>query len=81
MDEKKKKIQLNFSDSSFEDLVDLQEKTEVTQQEVFISALAWLKWTVEEIREGGKFLVEEPNGKVKEVVAPFLVPTKSSTKE
>jgi hypothetical protein len=79
---KRHRVQLSFSDSGFRELVQLEEAMGVTRQDLFKYALRWLQWTFEETSRGGKIQTKEPNGEVKEVVAPFLPlePRKTSDK-
>lgn len=73
-DESTHKVNLDFTDAGFDELKALESKMGVTRQDLFKCALSWLQWTFEEISQGGKVLVKDSGGEVKEVVAPFLLP-------
>jgi hypothetical protein len=73
--DKRHRVQLNFSDAGFAELIQLKEKMGVSQQELFKAALRWLQWTYEEVLAGNKIQIKEPDGNVKEVVATFLIPS------
>ena len=69
---KRHRVQLSFSDAGYTELLELEKAMGATRQDLFKYALRWLQWTFEETSKGGKIQIKEPNGEVKEVVAPFL---------
>lgn len=69
---KRHRVQLGFSEDGFKELLELEKAMGVTRQDLFKYALRWLQWTFNEATNGRKIQIKEPNGEVKEVVAPFL---------
>lgn len=62
------RFNVNFSDGAYRDLSTLAERKGKTMSEVLRDAIALERWFDETRREGSKVLVEQPDGKVREVV-------------
>jgi Ribbon-helix-helix protein, copG family len=63
-----KKINVNFSPDAYAVLENLAEAKGKTMSEVLRDAIALEKWFAQTTKEGGRILVERPDGKVREIV-------------
>jgi hypothetical protein len=74
----KKRLQLDFSESAYKELEELQERVNApTKSEVIRNALGVLRWVADEVAQAHRILVEKPEG-MREVVFHFL--TRPTTK-
>jgi hypothetical protein len=62
-----KKVTVNLSDETIEDLKAVAEKQGITLTEAIRKAIATEKFVQDERDEGAKILVERPGGRVREV--------------
>ncbi len=62
-----KKVTVNLSDETIEDLKEVAEKRGITLTEAIRKAIATEKFVQDERDEGGKILIEKPGGRVREV--------------
>jgi predicted transcriptional regulator len=62
-----KKVTVNLSDETIEDLKTVAEKQGITLTEAIRKAIATEKFVQDERDEGAKILVERPGGRVREV--------------
>jgi hypothetical protein len=68
----KKRLQLDFSDTAYKELEDLQDRLNApSKSEVIRDALGVLKWAIGEVDKDHRILVEKPEG-TREVVFHFL---------
>ena len=68
----KKRLQLDFSDSAYRDLEELQDRLNApSKSEVIRDALGILRWVIGEVDNDHRILVEKPEG-TREVVFHFL---------
>lgn len=68
----KKRLQIDFSDSAYKELEQLQNRLNApTKTEVIRDALGVLRWLAEEVDQNHRILVEKPEG-TREVVFHFL---------
>ena len=76
----KKRLQLDFSESAYKELEELQERVNApTKSEVIRNALGVLRWVADEVEKDHRILVEKPEG-MREVVFHFLTrPTAKRT--
>ncbi|MFN7936069.1 MAG: hypothetical protein U0R19_22250 [Bryobacteraceae bacterium] len=76
----KKRLQFDFTLDALEELEDLQRITGLqTRVEVIRHALRLLQWAAEEVNLNDATLLIEKQGKLREVVLPFLGRGKGST--
>jgi hypothetical protein len=70
----KVRIQLDFSPRAVKELDEMKELMDVSSRaEVVRHALRWTRWTVLNIANGGRLLLEK-DGQQQEVVLPFATP-------
>lgn len=62
------RFNVNFSEGAYRDLSALAERKGKTMSEILRDAIALERWFDETRREGSKVLVEQTDGKVREVV-------------
>jgi hypothetical protein len=62
------RVQVNFSEGAYEDLVKIAERRNKNVSEVVREAIGFEKWYQDTIDDGGQVLVERKNGRVQEVV-------------
>ncbi|MCI0634934.1 MAG: ribbon-helix-helix domain-containing protein [Actinobacteria bacterium] len=62
-----KKVTVNLSDETIEDLKAVAEKRGITLTEAIRKAIATEKFVQDERDEGAKILIEKPGGRVREV--------------
>ncbi|MGD0074675.1 MAG: hypothetical protein ABSD31_10085 [Candidatus Binataceae bacterium] len=68
----KKRLQLDFSESAYRELQELQERLNApSKSEVIRDALGVLRWLQDEVDKNHRVLVEKPEG-IREVVFHFL---------
>jgi metal-responsive CopG/Arc/MetJ family transcriptional regulator len=68
----KKRLQLEFSESAYKELEDLQTRLNApSKSEVIRDALGVLRWLVSEVEQENRILVEKKDG-IREVVFHFL---------
>jgi hypothetical protein len=73
----KRKLQFDFTEDAVQELDELQELTRLpTRVEAIRHALRFLRWAVDETRNGGVLCVER-DGKIREVI-PFWQPASKS---
>ncbi len=71
------RVQFDFAPESLEELVDLKLALRLkTKADVIRYAMQVLQWMVEQAKSGNRLLVEK-NGRLQEVLFPFLPPVKS----
>ena len=63
-----KKVNVNFSPSAYSTLEKLAELKGKTMSEVLRDAIGLEKWFTDTTNEGGRILVERPDGKIREVI-------------
>ena len=69
----KKRLQFDFTEEAVEELDELQRLTDLsTRVEAIRHALRFLRWAVDETRQGGTLCIERDN-KIREVI-PFWEP-------
>ena len=67
----KVRIQLDFSSKAVKELDEMKELMDVASRaEVLRQALRWARWTVLNLAEGGRLLMEKDNEQ-REIVLPF----------
>jgi predicted RNA-binding protein with PUA domain len=70
----KVRIQLDFSLNAVKELDEMKELMGVgSRAEVLRHALRWMRWTVLNLAEGGRLLIEK-NNEQREIVLPFAKP-------
>ncbi len=75
----KKRLQLDFSDSAYKELEELQDRLNApSKSEVLRNALGVLRWVVDEVDKDHRILVEKPEG-MREVVFHFLTRAPAKT--
>lgn len=75
----KKRLQLDFSESAYKELEDLQDRLNApSKSDVIRNALGVLRWVLEETDKDHRILVEKPEG-MREVVFHFLTRVPSRT--
>jgi hypothetical protein len=75
----KKRLQLDFSDSAYKELEELQDRLNApSKSEVIRNALGVLRWVVDEVDKDHRILVEKPEG-TREVVFHFVTRAPSRT--
>ncbi len=62
------RFNVNFSEGAYNDLSTLATRKGKTMSEVLRDSIALERWFDETRREGGKVLVEQPDGSIREVV-------------
>jgi hypothetical protein len=62
------RFNVNFSEGAYRDLTTLAERKGKTMSEVLRDAVALERWFDETTRDGNKVLVEQPDGKIREVI-------------
>jgi len=62
------RFNVNFSEGAYRDLNTLAERRGKTMSEVLRDAIALERWFDETNREGNKVLVEQPDGRIREIV-------------
>ena len=68
----KKRLQLDFSESAYRELEELQDRLNApSKSEVIRDALGILRWVIGEVDRDHRILVEKPEG-TREVVFHFL---------
>jgi hypothetical protein len=68
----KKRLQLDFSESAYRDLEELQNRLNApSKSEVIRNALGVLRWVVGEVDQDHRILVEKPEG-TREIVFHFI---------
>jgi hypothetical protein len=65
---KNHRFNVNFSEGAYRDLNTLAERKGKSMSEVLRDAVALERWFDETRREGNKVLVEQPDGRIREVV-------------
>ena len=74
----KKRLQFDFTEEAIEEIDELQQLTQLpTRVETIRYALRFLRWAVDETRNGGTLCIER-SGKIREVI-PFWQSTNSRT--
>ncbi len=63
-----RKVNVNFSPSAYATLEKLAETKGKTMSEVLRDAIALEKWFADTTKEGGRILVERPDGKFRELI-------------
>jgi hypothetical protein len=63
------RFNVNFSEGAYRDLSALAERKGKTMSEILRDAIALERWFDETRQEGSKVLVEQPDGKVREVIS------------
>lgn len=77
----KKRLQFDFTDEALRELDQLQQATGLpTRAELIRHALRFLQWGIDETRNNNASLLIEKNGKLREVIFPFWLTSKASTK-
>lgn len=75
----KKRLQLDFSESAYGELQELQDRLNApSKSEVIRDALGILRWVIGEVDRDHRILVEKPDG-TREVIFHFL--TRTPTKK
>jgi hypothetical protein len=67
------RFNVNFSDAAYRDLNTLAERKGKTMSEVLRDAIALERWFDDARSSGSKVLVEQPDGRIREVVPRELV--------
>jgi metal-responsive CopG/Arc/MetJ family transcriptional regulator len=68
----KKRLQLDFSDSAYQELEEMQDRLNApSKSEVIRNALGILRWVVDEVDKDHRILVEKPEG-TREIVFHFI---------
>ncbi len=68
----KKRLQLDFSDSAYQELEEMQNRLNApSKSEVIRNALGILRWVVDEVDKDHRILVEKPEG-TREIVFHFI---------
>jgi hypothetical protein len=62
------RFNVNFSEGAYRDLNTLAERRGKTMSEVLRDAISLERWFDETKREGNKVLVEQPDGRIREIV-------------
>jgi hypothetical protein len=62
------RFNVNFSEGAYRDLNTLAQSKGKTMSEVLRDSIALERWFDETRREGSKVLVEQPDGRIREVV-------------
>jgi hypothetical protein len=62
------RFNVNFSEGAYRDLNTLAQRKGKSMSEVLRDAIALERWFDETRREGNKVLVEQPDGRIREVV-------------
>lgn len=73
-DEKKYRVQLDFSEEAFQELINLQKQLHAASRaEVIRNALGILRWVTRHLKDGNRIIVERKDSKQVEVDFPFLL--------
>ena len=68
-----KRLQIDFSESAYRDLVALQKRLDArSKSEVIRNALGLLQWLMNEIGAKNRLILQRPDGSEREVVFHFL---------
>ncbi len=64
-----RRVNVNFSDQAYETLEELARRSGKSMSDVLREAIALKAWFDRERAEGGRILVERPNGQVREIIS------------
>ena len=64
-----RRVNVNFSDQAYRTLEDVAAMRGLTMSDTLRQAIALFSWYVETKRQGGRVLVERPDGAVRELIS------------
>ena len=68
-----KRLQIDFSEKAYTDLVDLQNRLDApSKSEVIRTSLGLLRWLLDESAANNRLLIQKPDGTTERVVFHFL---------